>query len=91
MKDRNAELIKRRHPRYEAKLAHWDFLESTYEGGREWFRDNIFKYVKEGDDEFAERVKRAYRFNHTKQVVDLVDKHLFKIPVARRYDDAPQR
>lgn len=89
MKDRNAELIKRRHPRYEAKLAHWDFLESTYEGGREWFRDNIFKYVKEGDDEFAERVKRAYRFNHTKQVVDLVDKHLFKIPVARRHDDAP--
>lgn len=90
MKDRNAELIKRRHPRYEAKLAHWDFLESTYEGGREWFSDNIFQYVKEGSDEFAARVKRAYRFNHTKQVVDLVDKHLFKMPIARRVEDAPE-
>lgn len=89
MKDRNAELIKRRHPRYEGKLAHWDFLESTYEGGREWFKSNIFRYVKEGDDEFRDRVQRAYRFNHTRQVVDLVDKHLFKMPIARKVEDAP--
>lgn len=89
MKDRNAELIKRRHPRYAAKLPHWDFLESTYEGGREWFAPNIFRYVKEGDNEYAERVRRAYRFNHTKQVVDLVDKHLFKMPIARKTEDAP--
>lgn len=70
-------------------LSHWDFVEATYEGGRAWFKDNIFKYLKEGDDEYADRVKRAYRFNHTSQVVDLVDKYLFKIPVARRVDDAP--
>jgi hypothetical protein len=89
MTDRNAELIKRRHPRYEGRLAHWDFIEATYEGGREWFAPNIFRYVKEGDDEYAARVKRAYRFNHTKQVVDLVDKHLFKMPIARKVEDAP--
>jgi len=89
MKDKFSELIQRRHPRYEEMRPHWDFLESTYEGGRAWFKDNIFKYVKEGDEEFADRIRRAYRFNHTKQVVDLVDKHLFKMPVARRVDDAP--
>ena len=88
-KDPLAELIKRRHPRYGEKLAHWDFLEATYEGGRKWFDDNIFKYFKEGDGEFKERVKRAYRFNHTKQVVDLVDKYLFKMEIARKADDAP--
>jgi hypothetical protein len=89
MTDRNAELIKRRHPRYQGRVAHWDFLEATYEGGREWFGPNIFRYVKEGDKEYADRVARAYRFNHTKQVVDLVDKHLFKMPIARKEDDAP--
>lgn len=90
MKDKLTELVKRRHPRYAEMLAHWDFLEATYEGGRAWFADNIFKYLKEGDDEFRDRVKRAYRFNHTKQVVDMVDKYLFKMPVARRTDDAPE-
>lgn len=89
MKDQYAELIRRRHPRYEELLPHWDFLESTYEGGRGWFVDNIFRYIKEGEGEYAERVKRAYRFNHTKQVVDLVDKYLFKMPVSRRIEDAP--
>lgn len=88
-KDPIAALVEGRHPEYEEKLGHWEFLEDTYEGGREWFADNIFKFGKEGDSEYKERVKRAYRFNHTKQVVDQVDKYLFKQPVARKEDDAP--
>lgn len=82
-------LVEGRHPEYEENLAHWNFLESTYEGGREWFLEHIFKFVKEGDVEFAERIKRAYRFNHTKQVVDQVDKYLFKMGISRKVDDAP--
>lgn len=90
MKDKLAELIARRHPAYEEHLEHWNFLEETYEGGREWFKKNIFRYLREGDGEYADRVKRAYRFNHTKQVVDLVDKYLFKMPVVRNTEDAPE-
>jgi hypothetical protein len=90
MKEQLQELIKRRHPRYEELLPHWDFLEATYEGGRAWFKDNIFRYMKEGDVEYRDRLKRAYRFNHTKQVVDLVDKYLFKIPASRNEKDAPK-
>jgi len=84
------DLIKRRHPRYEEKLAHWNFLEATYEGGRSWFPENIFRFMKEGDKEFKDRVERAYRFNHSKQVVDLVDKYLFKMEIARKRDDASE-
>lgn len=91
MADKLVEMIKRRHPLYEEMVAHWNFCETTYDGGRGWFADNIFKYLKEGNTEFAERVKRAYRFNHTKQAVDLIDKYLFKMPVARRVDDAPEQ
>lgn len=82
-------LIARRHPLYESLREHWDFLESCYEGGRSWFDQNIFRYVKEGDKEFDARVGRAYRFNHTREVVDLVGKYLFRRP-ALRSKEAPK-
>lgn len=78
--------LERRHPEYKKMLPHWTFLEDCYEGGREWFEKNIFRYIKEGDKEFGDRVGRAYRFNHTREVVDLVDKHLFKMEISRSAD-----
>lgn len=80
--------IKRRHPLYESMLPHWQFLAASYEGGRAWFKGNIFQYVKEGTQEFRERLERAYRFNHSREVVDLINKYIFKIDV-KRSDDAP--
>lgn len=82
--------IKRRHPTYDAKHTHWSFLDSCYEGGREWFTtENIFKYIKEGDKEYTDRIGRAYRFNHSREVVDLVNKYLFKQNIVRS-ESAPQ-
>ncbi|WP_349601345.1 phage portal protein [Azospirillum argentinense] len=81
--------LERRHPEYAANLAHWNFLDATYEGGREWFADNVFRYIKEGDKEFKDRLARAYRFNHTKEIVDLISKYIFKAPIRRNTDDAP--
>lgn len=89
MEDVLKKLIERRHPLYEEMAEHWNFAESTYEGGRSWFAANIFQYVKEGPEEFAKRVQRAYRFNHTREVVDLVNKYLFKMDVVRREKEAP--
>jgi len=73
----------RRHPEYLGRVSHWAFLAATYRGGREWFASNIFRYHKEGDKEYENRIARAYRFNHTREVVELVQKYLFKAPVAR--------
>ena len=83
-------LIDRRHPEYHDNVDHWDFMEDTYEGGREWFKENIFRYIKEGDTEFADRLARAYRFNHSREVVDLLNKYLFKQVIARNDKDAPE-
>jgi hypothetical protein len=77
------EFYERRHPEYKALLPHWLFLESTYRGGRDWFASNIFKFHKEGATEFNDRLERAYRFNHTREVVDLLQKYLFKGPISR--------
>lgn len=85
------QLLKRRHPEYSEMLPHWNFLEATYNGGREWFQANIFRYVKEGDKEFKDRLDRCYRFNHTRETVDLVQKYIFKTPVVRNEDDAPEQ
>ena len=79
-------LIARRHPEYEENLDHWLFLEETYEGGREWFKKNTFRYIKEGDQEFKDRLERCYRFNHSREVVDLINKYLFKQNIVRSTD-----
>ncbi|WP_270818117.1 hypothetical protein [Aeromonas sp. Y318-3] len=84
------EMLQRRHPEYSGMLEHWDFLKATYEGGRDWFAKNIFPYMKEGQGEFQDRVKRAYRFNHSREVVDLVNKYTFKGEIRRREQDAPE-
>lgn len=83
-------MFDRRHPDYAEKEAHWRFLEQTYFGGRKWFEKNIHKYFREGDEEFKDRQNRAYRFNHTREIVDLVTKYVFKETPHRKSDDAPQ-
>lgn len=83
-------LSKRRHPDYETFEAHWAFLEATYEGGRAWFESNIHRYYKEGDNEFQERLERAYRFNHTREVVNLVNKYVFRGEIKRKDDAEPE-
>lgn len=80
----------RRHPEYEDRLKHWQFLRASYDGGREWFDENLFRYWKEGDDEFEQRKDRAYRFNHSREVVDLINKYLFRAEIARGRDNVSQ-
>lgn len=77
------------HPEYDDMLPHWRFCQSTYTGGPRWFAENIFRYHKEGEEEFKARVARAYRPNHTREVVDLVQKYIFKAEI-RRDESAPQ-
>lgn len=83
-------LYTRRHPEYEDSVAHWNFCEETYRGGREWFEKHLHTYQKEGEKEFAERKKRASRFNHTREAVDLVQKYLFKADIQRDVEGAPE-
>lgn len=82
-------MVQRRHPDYCAKACHWEFLNKTYESPRDWFDDNLFQFVREGSETFTGRLQRAYRFNHTREVVDLVNKYLFKHD-PERSEDVPE-
>lgn len=79
----------RRHPEYNQKLKHWIFCQETYDGGRQWFVNNVHKYIKEGDREFELRRERSFRFNHTREVVNLLTKYLYKEGAIRNMDNAP--
>ena len=83
-------IVDRRHPEYADNLDHWRFLEATHDGGRSWFDANLWRYHKEGLREFRERKKRAYRFPHTREVVNLVNKYVLKGDIARSAD-APDK
>lgn len=82
--DQLLKLVERRHPEYTTdKDEHWQFLESCYKGGREWIEKNLFTYHKEGHKEFQARKKRAYRFPHSREVISLVNKYVFKGSIER--------
>ena len=83
-----SKIAQRRHPEYADRKTHWEFMEACYEGGRAWFEDNIFKYIKEGAVEYTSRKERAYRFNHSREVVDLINKYVFRTSVSRNEEDA---
>lgn len=76
-------ILSRKHPDYDDFVDQWAMYEDTYRGGRKWFKKHIHKYHKEGDEEFATRVDRAYRFNHPKEIVDLVNKYIYRATISR--------
>lgn len=83
-------LVQRRHPEFKDSKEHWEFLESCYKGGREWIEKNLFTYHKEGHKEFKARKERAYRFPHSREVISLVNKYVFKGSIERRkFDELP--
>ncbi len=85
---KGARLIRRRHPDYSDKVSEWDFWLQSYKGGKAYINSNLFKYFKEGNKEFQSRQKRAYRENHSKRIVDLINSYLFKEQAKRKANNA---
>jgi hypothetical protein len=82
----NYQFLARRHPAYDELLPHWQFLIDTFEGGPAWLKKHIVRFYKEGDREFEDRLKRAYRDNISRDVVEIWSAHTFKVPVSRAAD-----
>lgn len=85
-KEKNAAITARRHPEYSGMINVWDFFLQSYIGGEDYIRANLFKYFKEGVEEFAARIARSYRENHSRRVVDLINSYLFKEMPQRDYE-----
>lgn len=81
-------LISRRHPHYDELLGEWELFYHSYLNKRAYVDLNLFRFHKEGDREYAARLERAYRENHSKRIVDLINAYLFKEGVTRKTDNA---
>lgn len=79
--------IDERLPNYNNLSSEWQFFEQSYNGGVAYFnRDNIWSWIKEDVKELEDRMKRLYRLNYCKQVVDLLNSYLFRDPPTRQVD-----
>lgn len=76
-------LIQRRLPGHDVLSGEWEFFCKSYLGGLAYIDTNLFQYFKEGDEEFARRKARAYRENHCRRIVDLINSYLFKKEAVR--------
>ena len=87
-KNAPATIIARRHPEYIRMFPKWKFWFDSYMSPLDEYSSlYLFKNDKEGDEEFETRRKRAYRENHSKRVVDLINTYLFKEDAVRNTDN----
>jgi len=88
----NKDVISHRHPEYNGISSIWDFFLLSYHGGEAYTAANLFRYFKEGQEEFNSRVARSYRENHSRRVVDLINSYLFKeAPIRRTKNERLER
>ena len=83
-----AEVLRKRHPLYLRRIRDWDFFLSSYEGGAAYLAaSNIFRYVKEPESAYLERLRRAAYYNYCAPIVDLYNAHLFRQGPVRITDE----
>lgn len=78
------------HPYYAETAREWDFFLSAYEGGKEFAGGhNLFKHIRENDDDFEERVKRCHNLNYCEPIIDFFTNFIFSEPIDRNGGSTP--
>jgi len=86
--NRTADILNTRHPHYIERAADWSFFLKSYEGGSSYLRSgNLFRYVKEPEIAYNERLKRAAYYNYCAPIIDIYNAHLFRQGAVRVTDD----
>lgn len=83
--------LERRHPQYEAYAAHWSFLRDSYVGGPEFIGSHLFRFWREKDPKWKNRLQRAYRYNFARKVTDIITGYLWEQPPSRNIDKLPEK
>lgn len=74
------------HPLYRSHAAEWREYRLSYEGGREYLDEYVFKHPKEPSEYYRQRLKRAVHPNHMRAVVDTYSAHLYRESIPRTSD-----
>lgn len=72
------------HPIYRSAAAEWEFFLSAYEGGSDFTRkDNLFKHVRENEEDYQDRVKRLHNMNYCEPITDFFTNFIFSETIER--------
>ncbi len=71
------------HPDYMRYSPEWRFYQASLEGGRPYLIDYLPSHPKERQQDFRERLERAYFPNHVQLTVNVYASHVYKQTIAR--------
>lgn len=81
----DAKWFQQSHPVVERFHEEWQFYLDSYEGGKTYREGgHLFRYERESESRYNERVARAHYANYTSTVVDIPLGHLFKREIVRK-------
>lgn len=73
---------------FKQKLDTIALCREAYSGGDAFIsRANLFSHCREREEEYIDRLARAYYLNYSSPIVDTYTFFLFKSPVTRKYDE----
>lgn len=81
------QLSKRKHPLYEENLENWDLYRDATKGGDNFITtDNLFSHRLEDEEDFNERLLRAYYLNYCEVIPTIYNNYIFKEHIERPPD-----
>ena len=88
MKEKDSFLSKLKRRGFTQNLEDIRLCRQAYKGGSEFIsKENLFSHCRERDEEYTDRLKRAYYLNYTSPIVDTYSFFLFKTPVTRNFQE----
>ncbi len=83
--------IQHEHPEYKKRKEQWNFFMQSYEGGYDYIEEgNIFSHAREHEEDYQDRLDRAYYLNYCGPIIDIYAGHLFKYPPSRKTEKHAQ-
>lgn len=65
-------LFRRKHPFYARNQIIWEKGIAAYSGGEEYIKSALIRHLSETEEEFSERIKRAYYFNFPRKIARII-------------------
>jgi hypothetical protein len=76
--------LRLQHALYKQYKPLWDFYLSAYEGGTDFTTgDNLFRHVRENEQDYQDRVQRLHNINYCEPLVDFFTNFIFSESIDR--------
>jgi len=77
------ERLRSTHEYYDIYKPQWEFFVNSYEGGADAIANNIFKHMRENEEDYYDRIKRAHYLNYCALTIDFYTNFIFSDVIDR--------